>query len=163
MPSPGVSQNSGSSPGTGEGRRIVGVLITYSWRPDGQLFEIREGKNFIGAGEVSSDATHRKCDILITDDPKMSAEHALILCRHGRYDLVDQKSSNGTFMNEALVPLEGITLENYAKVRTGATNWTFIKIEPPEGPARPGRETAPKPEPEEPSQPERGDRPSKVW
>jgi pSer/pThr/pTyr-binding forkhead associated (FHA) protein len=109
----------------------MGILITYTWRPEGQLFAIREGKNFIGAGNVSSDASHRPCDILITNDPRLSSEHALILCRHGRYDIVDQESSNGTFLNSELVPLQGTDLPNYAEIKTGSTVWTFIKINPP--------------------------------
>lgn len=127
MPS-GPPSPPGGQTGESGTRRIVGVLITYTWRPEGQLFPIREGKNFIGADKVSSDASHRPCDICITSDPKLSAEHALILCRHGRYDLCDQKSSNGTFVNNELVPMPGIELPNYAQIKTGSTVWTFIKI-----------------------------------
>jgi pSer/pThr/pTyr-binding forkhead associated (FHA) protein len=109
----------------------VGVLITYTWRPEGQLFAVREGKNFIGAENVSSDVSHRPCDIQIRTDPMLSSEHALILCRAGRYDLVDQMSSNGTFLNGELVPIQGIELPNYAEIKTGHTDWTFIKIAAP--------------------------------
>jgi pSer/pThr/pTyr-binding forkhead associated (FHA) protein len=133
-------------------------MITYTWQPAGQLFLIREGKNFIGAGRVSSDASHRICDILIANDAKLSAEHALILCRHGRYDIVDQESSNGTFLSGELVPLQGIELPNYAEIQTGSTVWTFIKITPAESEkalpsvrrggqeARPGDAVSDKPE-----------------
>jgi len=130
MPS-GWVPSSGTQSGERDTRRIMGILITYTWRPEGQLFPIREGKNFIGAGNVSSEATHRQCEICIPNDPKLSAEHALILCRHGRYDIVDQKSSNGTFLKDELVPLQGIELPNYAEISTGNTVWTFIKINPP--------------------------------
>lgn len=131
MPSTG-----GSSPaqpaGEGDTRRIVGVLITYTWRPEGQLFAVREGKNFIGAGKVGSAPGEPDCEILIANDPKMSSLHASILCRAGRYDLVDQGSSNGTFLEEELVPLQGTSLPNYAEITTGSTVWTFIKITPVE-------------------------------
>jgi pSer/pThr/pTyr-binding forkhead associated (FHA) protein len=83
------------------------------------------------------------CPILIPNDPKMSAEHALILYRHGRYEIVDEKSSNGTFLGDELVPLKGTELPNYAQIRTGSTIWTFIKIEP-------GPRPTPGPEPEPP-------------
>ncbi|MGH8574740.1 MAG: hypothetical protein ACREX8_19550, partial [Gammaproteobacteria bacterium] len=83
MPS-GLPAGSGGQAGEIDTRRIVGVLITYTWRPEGQLFPIREGKNFIGAGDVSSEPTPRKCEILIDADARMSSEHALILCRAGR-------------------------------------------------------------------------------
>jgi pSer/pThr/pTyr-binding forkhead associated (FHA) protein len=131
MPS-GPPPGSGGQAGDVDTRRIMAVLVTYTWRPEGQLFLIREGKNFIGAGKISSETTHRECEVAITTDNMMSSEHALILCRHGRYDLVDQKSSNGTFLNGEMVPIAGITIENYDEIKTGATVWKFIMIEPPE-------------------------------
>src|SRR5262249_46110925 len=60
-------------------RRIAGTLITYTWRAEGQLFVIREGKNFIGRGDISSEAVPRPCDIQIPQDLRLSGEHALIL------------------------------------------------------------------------------------
>ncbi len=115
----------------GEERRIVGVLVTYTWQTEGQLFPIREGKNYIGAGEVSSEPTHRPCDIQISYDSEMSLEHALILVRRGHYDIIDQKSSNGTFLDGEMIPISGTALGNYQEIKTGATVWTFIRIEPP--------------------------------
>ncbi len=152
----------GSGPphgGAGDTRRIMGVLITYTWRPEGELFPIREGKNFIGAGNVSSEVTHRPCDIQIRTDPMLSSEHALILCRAGEdryhYDLVDQKSSNGTFLNGKMVPIQGIGLgDNYAEIKTGNTIWTFIKIAAPPSAAPPQvlvKEEVPPPEESKPS------------
>jgi hypothetical protein len=134
MPS-GLPVGSGGQAGEIDTRRILGVLITYTWRPEGQLFPIREGKNYIGAGDVSSEPTPRKCEILIDADTRMSSEHALILCRANRYDIVDQKSSNGTFLGNELVPVQGTELPNYAELKTGSTVWTFIKITPPAGEA----------------------------
>jgi hypothetical protein len=155
----GAPGSSGDRTGSADTRRIVGVIVTYSWRPEGQLFTVREGKNYIGADRVSSEPDHQLCHILIPNDTKMSAEHALILCRHGRYDIIDQKSSNGTFLGEELVPLQGAELPNYAEIRTGSTIWSFIKIEPPAGTAT---RAAPQPsEPQEPPTPT-DRRPSKV-
>jgi pSer/pThr/pTyr-binding forkhead associated (FHA) protein len=115
-------------------RRIMGILITYSWNPAGQMFPVREGKNFIGAGDVASEAIHRECDIRITEDARMSGEHAVILCRHGRYEIVDRTSANGTFLNGEMVPIQGAELSNYATIQTGATSWTFILVEVPAAP-----------------------------
>ncbi|MGH8538765.1 MAG: FHA domain-containing protein, partial [Gammaproteobacteria bacterium] len=131
MPS-GLSSGTGGQAGAEDTRRILGVLVTYTWRPEGQLFTVREGKNFIGAGDISSETSHRRCEILIETDSMLSSEHALILCRHGRYDIIDQKSSNGTFLDGDLVPIAGTTLRNYAEIRTGSTAWTFVMIAPPE-------------------------------
>ena len=123
-----------------DARRIAGVLVTYSWQPAGQLFPIREGKNYIGAGRVA-DEGGIDCQVQITTDPEMSGTHALILCRHGRYDLVDLNSSNGTFVDGQMVPTQaGVELSDRAAIRTGATVWKFLRIDagPPSGGAAGG-------------------------
>ena len=136
--------------GAGETRRITGVLVTYSWRPDGEVFPVREGKNFIGSGDVSSEAVHRGCDIQIPHDNMMSSEHALILCRQGNYEILDQISSNGTFLGgQMLKANQGIDLPNYAEIKTGATSWTFIMVKASGSevaqPARPAEPATPAP------------------
>lgn len=108
-------------------RRITGVMITYSWHPSGEMFAVREGKNRIGAGSVS-DEGHRPCEIQVTADPTMSAEHALILCRHGRYELVDLNSSNGTFLDAEMVSTHAMPLESGAKIKAGNTVFEFLKF-----------------------------------
>jgi hypothetical protein len=116
--------------GEGDTRRIVGVLITYTWRPEGQLFPVREGKTFIGSGDVSSEAVHRSCDVQIPEDRRMSGEHALILCRQGTHELIDQSSSNGTFLDGTMLKAnQSMGIPNYAKIETGSTLWTFIRTE----------------------------------
>jgi hypothetical protein len=118
-------------------RKIAGVLVTFTWEPEGQLFEIREGKNYIGAGEVESEGGYDQCDVRITADPMMSREHALLLVRGGRYELHDLKSSNGTFVNDQIVPLQGVELSGVsAQIKTGSTTWQFLRIDSgPETPA----------------------------
>lgn len=129
----GAAPGSSGYLGVGETRRIMGVLITYSWRPEGELFPVREGKTFIGSGKVSSDASHRNCDVYVPQDARMSSEHALILCRHGQYELIDQTSSNGTFLgDEMLLSNQSTKLPDYAEIKTGNTLWTFIKIRKPQ-------------------------------
>lgn len=141
---PSKSSEYGGHAGVGETRRIMGILITYTWHPEGELFAIREGKNFIGSGQVSSDPSHPDCHIKIPEDVRMSSEHALILCRHGRYEIIDQISSNGTFLNgEMLTSKSSNDLSDYAEIKTGNTLWTFIKIKAP------GRGAGVQPEPTE--------------
>jgi hypothetical protein len=144
----GFTSGSDNRVGAADNRRIVGVVITYSWRPEGELFPIREGKNYIGAGALSSEPDHRHCDIRIETDPKMSAEHALILCRQGHFDVIDQKSSNGTFLDGELVPLQGTTLPPKAEIRTGATVWTFLRIEPSEIASMTSTDSTKRPDPD---------------
>ena len=117
--------------GKGETRRIVGALISYTWHPEGKLYEIREGRNYIGRGKIAADPYHRDCEVMVKRDERMSETHALILCRHGMYEIIDQEASNGTFLNgEMLMANQSTKLENYAEIRTGDTLWTFVKIDP---------------------------------
>jgi len=63
----------------------------------------------------------------------MSAEHALILCRQGNYEIIDQETTNGTFVNNSLLKANlSADLPNYAKIQTGGTEWTFIKVDAPQ-------------------------------
>ena len=128
-----VTRDTTSGVGSGGTRRIVGAMVTYTWRPEGQLFQVYEGRNFIGRADMSGEAAPRPCDIQMPQDTQMSAEHALILCRQGHYEIIDQETTNGTLVNgellKANLPAE---LRNYAKIRTGTTEWTFITIDAPQ-------------------------------
>lgn len=130
--SPAAEPQASGYVGEGDARRILGALVTYTWHPEGQLFPVREGKTFIGSGDISSEAFHRSCDVQIPEDRKMSGEHALILCRHGAYEIIDQTSSNGTFLNGRMLRAnESTEIPNYANIQTGSTVWTFVHIEAP--------------------------------
>jgi pSer/pThr/pTyr-binding forkhead associated (FHA) protein len=131
----GAQDYSGDSQPRTDTRRITGILVTYSWVPEGELFTIREGKNFIGRGNVASDASHQDCDIQVARDKRMSGEHALILCRQGTFEIIDITSANGTFLNDKLLTANAAnTLPDRATIKTGDTLWTFIQIKPPERP-----------------------------
>jgi pSer/pThr/pTyr-binding forkhead associated (FHA) protein len=112
-------------------RRITGVLVTFSWRREGQLFPLYEGKNLIGSGRTAD----RRCDVQISTDPTLSREHALIRCLGDDCEIFDQKSENGTYMNGDRVPVHGMPLENGARIKTGATIWTFQMIRVPDASA----------------------------
>ena len=101
-------------------RQITGVLVTFSWRSQGELFALYEGRNVIGSAESS--------DIQITTDPSMSGDHAVILCRAGRDELHDLLSTNGTFLDEKYVERDGADLKDRASIRTGRTVFEFRKI-----------------------------------
>jgi hypothetical protein len=118
-------------------RRITGVLATFSWRREGQLFPLYEGKNLIG----SERAGDRRCDVLISTDQTLSREHALIRCLNDGYEIFDQKSENGTYMNDERVPVHGMPLEDGALLKTGATIWRFQVIRVPGAPERRARES----------------------
>lgn len=106
------------------GRRIVGLLVTYSWRSDGQVFPVREGRNYVGSDP--------ECDVAVDCDPQLSGRHATILYRGRGFWIDDEKSMNGTFVDGECVE-EKQRLDNYSEVRTGSTVWRFIVVEPEAG------------------------------
>jgi len=103
-------------------RRIIGILISYTWKAEGQVFPIREGRNYIGRDN--------DCEISLPEDSQMSSKHATIICRDGKSFMIDdEKSMNGTFVNDSSVE-EKQRLSNYSKIKTGSTICTFIIINP---------------------------------
>lgn len=103
-------------------RRVVGVLVTYTWRPEGEVFLVREGSNLLG--------TSPECEARISTDPRMSGRHACIVHRPGGFWIDDENSMNGTFVNGELIE-EKRRLPGSAVVRTGETVWRFIALDPP--------------------------------
>jgi pSer/pThr/pTyr-binding forkhead associated (FHA) protein len=135
-------------------RRITGVLVTFTWERQGDLFVLHEGRNVIGKGTVESEGG-RPCDVLLSVDPTMSNEHAVILCRAGRYELFDNRSTNGTYADDAFVESAGVMLKDGAHIKTGDTVWLFRKIESEDAPAHSGHARQEQPEsPEREREPE---------
>jgi len=105
------------------GRKIVGVLITYSWQESGQVFPVLEGRNLIGKDP-------EQCDIAIPQDATLSAVNSFITYR--RHFLIgDRVSMSGTDVDGEPIETEFVPLRNYAKIRTGSTYWTFVSVQPP--------------------------------
>jgi hypothetical protein len=101
------------------GKKLVGLLVTYGINPNGQVFNVFEGKNFIGRD--------MPVDICIPDN-EVSGKHFSILYRgvDGRFKFKDEQSSNGTFLNEVLTD-EG-ELTSFDVIRIGGTRLIFIAI-----------------------------------
>lgn len=118
----GRAGRAGAPPAYLAGRRIVGLLVTYDWRREGEVFPIYEGRNYLGC-----DA---ECEIRLTADAGLSAKHAAIFYRGAGFEISDEKSLNGTWVNGKPAPLTGQPLPNYAEIKTGATRWRFIAIDP---------------------------------
>jgi hypothetical protein len=104
-------------------RKIVGVLITYSWQEQGQVFPILEGRNLIGKDPA-------QCDICIPQDATLSAVNTFITYRK-HFLIGDKVSMSGTDVDGEPIETEFVPLRNYAKIRTGSTYWTFVSIQPP--------------------------------
>ncbi len=102
--------------------RLIGFLVTYSWAPEGQVFPLREGLNRIGAAP--------ECEVSVPEDDALSSIHASIRFR-SRFLINDLDSRNGTLVNGTALDESYLRVENYARIQTGKTVWTFIMIEPP--------------------------------
>jgi DNA-directed RNA polymerase subunit RPC12/RpoP len=105
-----------------EGRRITGLLVTYSIHPQGDVFKLLEGKNSIGRDSAAN--------ISVENDAMMSERHLSILYRpvDNKFKFKDEQSSNGTFVNGTLID-EG-ELNNGDVITAGATKFLFISIPP---------------------------------
>jgi hypothetical protein len=106
-------------PAATKNRRVVGVLVTYSWVPEGQVFKVLEGRNVIGRG---------KCEISVPEDETMSMENSSIAFRE-TFMLKDRDSMSGTYLNGKAVE-EQARLSNYAQIRAGSTVFTFVALDP---------------------------------
>jgi hypothetical protein len=105
-------------------RKIVGVLVTYSWSDKGQIFPVLEGRTLIGSNGD-------ECDIAIPQDETLSSINSHILFRKN-FVIGDHVSMGGTYVDGEPVETAFVPLRNYARIRTGSTHWTFIAIQPPE-------------------------------
>lgn len=129
------------------GRRITGVIYTFSWSNLGQLFEIRDGRNFVGSSTVALEGD-RPCDVLVQEDGRMSSAHFMILCQGGRYMVKDHNSTNGTYVDGELIDSLGIELKDGAVIKAGDTLFAFQKVAPPDA-DRPATDDPRDEEPEE--------------
>jgi hypothetical protein len=103
------------------GRKLVGVLISYSANPAGEVYKIYEGRNIVGRSNTA--------DISFSNDDKMSKEHLLILYveAEGIVWAEDQKSSNGTYINGKFA--RGmVELHTNDIIVLGATKMVFLGV-----------------------------------
>ena len=102
-------------------RRVIAVLVSYSWKPEGQVFPIREGRNLIGRGE--------ECDVRVPDDPMLSLVNTHITFRQS-FTVGDMVSMGGTYLNGEAVEEQFRPLNNLATIRAGSTQLLFVVIDP---------------------------------
>jgi RNA polymerase subunit RPABC4/transcription elongation factor Spt4 len=100
------------------GRKLVGWLVTFTLNANGQDFRLYEGKTTIGAG--------KKCDIVI-NDAEISAHHATILYRNGKFKIKDEFTTNGTFVNGEMIDDVG-SMEDKSEIKMGRTIFLFRMI-----------------------------------
>jgi hypothetical protein len=105
------------------GRRIVGLLITYTWNPEGQIFPLREGRNLIGRSS--------SCDISLPQDSHLSDTNTHVTYRKN-FTVGDMVSMGGTDLNGDPIEENFVRLPNYARIRAGSTQFLFISAEAPD-------------------------------
>ncbi len=103
------------------GRKLVGLLVSYSVNENGEVYKIYEGRNYIGRGKQN--------DISVASDKNMSSKHLMILFREaeGRFWAIDQDSSNGTYINGEFIS-DKVALRTNDVIVVGATKFVFIAI-----------------------------------
>jgi hypothetical protein len=127
---PGAGGSPGAERGAGAGgRRIAGIVTTFTWSPFGKLFPILDGRNYVGSGVVGSE-NNRPCDIQVPEDETMSSSHFLVLCQSGKFIVSDAFSTNGTFLNGIQIDTRGTELPDRSVIRAGSTLFVFQKIHP---------------------------------
>jgi hypothetical protein len=109
------------TPSVAKNRKIVGILVTYSWTPEGQIFPIREGRNFIGRD--------KDCEVCISEDQTLSGRNSHITYRQN-FVIGDLVSMTGTDLDGVPIEEQFRSLGNYATIRAGATYFTFIAVKP---------------------------------
>ncbi|MBM3860529.1 MAG: FHA domain-containing protein [Verrucomicrobia bacterium] len=79
-------------------------------------WDVPAGSISVGRGE--------QADIQV-DDPKMSRVHFVIAPKGGSYVIQDQKSTNGTFVNDQ--PVTEFGLKPNDKIRAGDSYFSFVE------------------------------------
>ncbi|MCB5224272.1 MAG: FHA domain-containing protein [Candidatus Cloacimonadaceae bacterium] len=91
---PEAESGSEAKPRPQANRMLTGWLVTFDIDPMGRDYKLYQGRHIIGSAQ--------NCDIRLSI-PGVSAEHAVLLCRNGKYIIEDNLSSNGTFVNGEMI------------------------------------------------------------
>ncbi len=91
---PGVVPSGDGKPRPQVNRMLTGWLVTFDVDSNGLDFKVYQGRHVIGSAAG--------CDIQLKI-PGVSAEHAILLSRNGKFILEDNLSSNGTFVNGEMI------------------------------------------------------------
>ena len=97
-------------------RKLVGWLVSYTIDEMGVDFKLFEGRNMIGRDP--------SCAVCVKD-PAASLNHAMLLYRSGRYSIMDQQSTSGTFVNDEDIELDPRYLKDGDLIRIGQTVFKF--------------------------------------
>ena len=120
---PGPGAAPGGAPAAQAISKLVGWLVTFSNLPTGEDYRIREGRNTIGMDS-------NECDVLLGNDSAVSSKHAVIMYRDGVFQVRDNDSTNGTYVNGSDIFGKGaVVLNKGDKVRVGGTELTLHVVD----------------------------------
>ncbi len=111
----------GSGDSSNTGRKVVGVLVSYSVNPCGEVYKLYEGRNTLGR-----DITN---DISFPSDNSVSSLHLVIVYREadGRFLMEDQLTSNGTWLNGNFAG-DRVTLNSGDIIVVGGVKLAFLAV-----------------------------------
>jgi pSer/pThr/pTyr-binding forkhead associated (FHA) protein len=113
--------NSGTVIMRGAGsQRLVGWLVVLAGPQRNTDFRLVEGDNRIGR---SADSEVR------LQDTNVSTAHASINYEDGSFEIIDLRSSNGTYLNDSPKKVIRETLKHGDVVRVGDTSLKFVRYE----------------------------------
>ena len=95
---------------------VVGWFVALNGEQKGEDFRIREGQNILG--------TAPEVEILL-HDTAVSAKHASLRYKDGKFYLTDLDSTNGTFLNDNPEPITREELRDNDVVRLGEMQLKF--------------------------------------
>lgn len=80
----------------------------------------------VNKGVFTIGKERKKVDYCISDNSSVSRTHAEIVAKNGTFYLIDQKSTNGTYLNDVrLNPLQEMELKNGDKIRISDETFVF--------------------------------------
>jgi hypothetical protein len=98
-------------------RKLVGWLVSFTLDESGRDFRLFEGKNMLGRNLSN--------DIRISQDGKISGEHATILYRGNSFHVKDEMATNPSFHNdEEIKPGQTVEVKDGDSLKFGSN--TFI-------------------------------------
>jgi len=97
-------------------------------------FILREPQTSIGKDESND---------VVVRDPTVSKQHAIVKRRRRRWELVDAKSSNGTFVGDTRITDTPASLADGQEIRFGGAKFVFRETSPAEAEPDASRESMP--------------------
>jgi Inner membrane component of T3SS, cytoplasmic domain len=95
---------------------VVGWFVALDGEQKGEDFRLREGQNIIGSEAV--------CDVVLTNST-ISAKHASLRYKEGKFILTDLDSSNGSYLNSQTEAIAREELRDNDVVRLGDVRLKF--------------------------------------